>query len=156
MEEFLKDRQLEKEAYAIINYFKLLRQLEMVEVYNGDNRYLPEDNFILIGGEESFNRLLLDSYEGNIDVFSNSLGSLFTQLSQKIDVIKSDTFTKSQSTKKAIRDYELISELYSSEYSVVGNKNRATIYDLVCLPIPSDMINELLANKSKVKKIGER
>lgn len=156
MDEFLKDRQLEKETYAIINYFKLLRQLEMVEVSNCDNNYLPEEAFILVGGEDSFNRLLLDYQEGNIDVFSNSIGSLFTQLSQNVDFMYNITFTKSTMTNKAIRDYEIIKKFYSEMYSVIGNKNRAAICDLACLPIPSKMINTLLQTKSKTKKIGER
>lgn len=156
MDEFLKDRQLEKETYAIINYFKLLKQLEMAETNNCDSYYLPEEAFILIGGEETFNRLLLDYQDGNIDVFTNSTGNLFMKLSQNIDVINNVTFTKSKVSDKAIRDYEILIKFYSEEYSIIGNKKRAAIYDLACLPIPSEMINELLENKSKTKKIGER
>jgi len=137
MDEFLKDRQIEMETYAIINYFKLLRQAEVAEVDTYDSRYLPEETFGLIGGENSFNRLLLDYEEGNIDVFSDSIGSLFEKLEINIEYIKGINFSKSVSIKKAISDFELIKKFYSEVYSVNGNQNESAIYDLVTLPLPN-------------------
>lgn len=156
MDEFIKDRQVEKETYAIINYFKLLRQAEAAELDTYDNRYFPEDTFTLIGGVDSFNKLLLDYSEGTIDVFSNSIGGLFTKLSQNIEQIKSVTFSKNSMTDKAIQDFEIIKKFYSEIYSVNGNKDESALFDLVSLPLPKDMISQIITAKPKTKKIGER
>ena len=156
MDEFLKDRQVEHETYAIINYFKLLRQAETAEVDTYDSRYFPEDTFALIGGVDSFNRLLLDYREGYIDVFSNSIGNLFTKLEENINYINSVTFTKSTMVNKALQDFEIIKKFYSEIYSVNGNKDIAAIYDLIGLPLPRDMISQILEFRPKEKKIGER
>lgn len=156
MDEFLKDRQVEKETCAIINYFKLLRQAETAELDTYDSRYFPEDTFKLIGGVDSFNRLLLDHKEGTIDAFSNSIGSLFTKLSENIEYIKNVTFSRSTLTDRLIQDFEIINKFYSDIYSVNGNKDESALFDLVSLPLPKDMINQIITAKPKIKKIGER
>lgn len=152
MEEFLKDRQLEKETYAIVNFFKLLRQAEVSEIETYNYKYFPNETFALIGGVNSYNRLLSDCKEGNIDVCSNSISCLFETLTNNINYINSTPFSKSIITKQAIEDFELIKKFYSEVYSVNGNLNTPAIYDLATLPLPDDMINEF--RKLKEKKLG--
>lgn len=156
MDGFLKDRQLEKETYAIINYFKLLRQAEMAEIETYDSRYLPEETFLLIGGGDSYDRLLLDYQEGNIDVFSNSIGSLFQKLEENVEYMSKINFSQSSLAEKVASDFELIKMFYSDIYSVNGNQNESAIYDLVTLPLPENMISEIEKLKPKQKKLGER
>ena len=55
-----EELQIEKETYAIINYFKLLRQAELTEIDMFKRKYLPRETFLLIGGVDSFNRLSLE------------------------------------------------------------------------------------------------
>lgn len=156
MDEFLKDRQLEKETYAIINFFKLLRRAEVSEIETYDCRYFPNETFRLIGGIDSYNRLLSDCKDGNIDVCSNSISSLFEMLTNNINYIKSTPFSKSANTNQAIEDFGLIEKFYSKVYSVNGNRNIPAIYDLVTLPFPDNMIDEFRKIKIKEKKLGER
>lgn len=156
MEQFLKDRQLEAETYAIINFFKLLRQAEVSELETYDNKYFPDETFALIGGVDSFNRLLIDYHKGNIDIFSNSIGNLFTKLEENINRMKNITFTKSILVDKAMTDFETIKKFYSEVYSIGGNPNEAAIYDLIVLPLPKDMIQKIVLAKPKTKTLGER
>lgn len=156
MDEYLKDRQIEREVYAIINYFKLLRQAEAAEVDTYNSRYFPEETFTLIGGKDTFQRLLIDCHDGNIDIINNSIGSLFQKLEENINHIKNNNFSKSTSTYQAIETFEIIKKFYSDVYSVNGNPNESALYDLVTLPLPKDMISQIHELKLKTKKIGER
>ena len=110
----------------------------------------------MIGGVDSFNRLLIDYQNDNIDVFSNSIGNLFTKLEENIQYMNSVPFSKSTLLNKAISDFEIIKRFYSEVYSVSGNNNEAAIYDLIGLPIPKDMKLQILNFKPKTKTLGER
>lgn len=156
MNEFLKDRKVEKETCAIVNYFKLLRQAEVSEIDTFDSKYFPVDTFILIGGVDSFNKLILDYHEGNIDVINNSIGELFQKLEENIAYLNKITVSKSSLTEEMIKNFELIKKFYSDVYSVNGNHNVSALYDLATLPLPDDMISMINNLKPKVKKIGER
>lgn len=156
MEQILKERHLEAETYAIINFFKLLRQAEVAELETYDNKYFPDETFVLIGGVDSFNRLLIDYQRGNIDFFSNSIGNLFTKLEENINCLKNIKFTKSILLDKAMTDFEIIKKFYSEVYSINGNPNEAAIYDLMVLPVPKDMIQKIIINKPKEKILRER
>lgn len=156
MDEILKDRQLEKETYAILNYFKLLRQAETAEVDTYNSKYFPEETFILIGGRDTFQRLLIDCRDGNIDIINNSIGRLFQKLEGNINHINSSNFSKSTNAYQAIETFEIIRKFYSDVYSVNGNQNESALYDLVTLPLPKDMIDQILELKPKTKTLGER
>jgi len=156
MDEFTKDRRIEKETYAIINYFKLLRQAEVAEMETYNNKYFPEDTFTLIGGKESFARLLIDYEAGNIDIISESISSLFQKLEENIGYINSVSFSKGSFSNQAINEFELIKKFYSDVYSINGNQNVSALYDLATLPLPKDMISQIMELKPKTKKIGER
>ncbi len=155
-EEFFKDRQIECEVYALINFFKLLRQAESAEMDTYNSKYFPEETFALIGGKETFRRLLMDYNNGNIDIINNSIGGLFQILEGHINHIQNNNFSKSVNVYQAIETFGTIKKFYSDIYSINGNQNESALYDLVTLPLPQDMISEILKLKSKTKKIGER
>ena len=114
------------------------------------------DAFTLIGGIDTFNRLLIYYQEGYIDVFHESIGNLFAKLEEKIECMKSTTFSRSIPALNAIADFELIQKFYNDSYCVNGNPNCPAIYDLITLPIPKDILVQILSFKPKTKTLGER
>ena len=102
MVEFEKERKIEQETFAIINYFKLFKLAEM---------FIKEDDkesFRFIGGMNLVRQLMLDSQEGRIDIFGDSINEMFDILKQNIEYISSPTVGKSYFTEEAIKDFAFI------------------------------------------------
>lgn len=158
MDKFLEDRKIEKNTYAIINYFKLLRLLEILEGYSYSfcDYQLFYDSFQLIGGKEFFDRLLLDCKEENIDIYSNKIEDLFKQLENNILLMKSVTFSKNVLVLDAIKNYELIKKFCFEHNSSIDMFDMNALHCLNTLAIPNDLVGELLKIKPIVKKIEER
>lgn len=141
MVEFKKDRQVEKEAYATINFLQLLSQARVAELTE-----LPKETFLAIGGAKTVERLILDCKEKNIDIFTKSIGELFFELDQNIACMNSITSSKSVLTDAAVKNYEL----YKNFYSVSSGINKEAYIDLTLLrAIPDDKILEILDFRSR-------
>lgn len=148
MVEFEQDRKIEKEAYAIINFFQLLSQASLADKFES-----PEATFSIIGGMDSIERLIINCKEENIDIFTNSTGALFQQLEERIGYMNKLTVSKSFLTEQAINNFEQLKELYSSTSGV----NEEAYLDLAAIrTIPAEKMIEILNFKPKSKKIGER
>lgn len=161
--DFIKDRQIEKETYAINNYFKLLKLVEVL-----DEKNETKDTFYFIGGMSLVNKLLDDYSNDNIDIFNNSIDDLYQKLKQNISYLKSTTMSNNFFNEEAIKDYKFIKNNYESIWNKYDNstdeitKNVFFKKLMKYLPVELsiriyDLGQESKNNdSSKVKKIGER
>lgn len=148
MVEFENDRKVEKEAYAIINFFNLLNKAELASCSD-----LPENVFFIIGGLANTERLITDCKEKNIDIFTNSVGGLFQELEQKLEYLNSVTVSRSTLVEGANKNFEMLKAFYSAESGI----QEEAYLDLATYPtIPSEKMLEVLKYRPKCKKIGER
>lgn len=148
MVEFEKERKIEKEAYAIINFFQLLSQANLAE-----QSQLPEANFVAIGGMATIERLIINCKNKNIDIFTNSTGDLFQQLEERIGYMNKLTVSKSNLTEEATAVFERLTELYSASS---GIQEQAYLDLAATRIIPAEKMLEILSFRPKTKKIGER
>lgn len=148
MVEFEKDRNIEKEAYAIVNFFQLLSQANAAALSQ-----LPEATFVAIGGMSNLERLIMNCREENIDIFTNSVGILFQQLEEKMEYLNRITVSKNVLTDEVNKNFQVLKLLYSTE----SGTYEGAYLDLATLHvIPSEKMLEILKFKPRSKKIGER
>jgi len=145
---FEHDRKIESEAYAIINFFQAYTQATLAGMTKQ-----PEIAFIAIGGNKTMEKLIMNCKDNFIDIFNNSIGSLFQQLEDRINYMNQITVSKSVLTIEATDRFKTLKELYSSES---GIKEEAYLDLFACRAIPDDKMLELSKLKPKSKKIGER
>lgn len=149
-----------KETCAIINYFRLQEQILLSNLYTNsynpnidDKEEYKENLFRLIGGVESFNQLIFDCREGNIDIFSNRAEELILKLEENLKVLE-DTLSE-----EAIKMIEFIIKKYKywkSNDSIKSGPNAYASLDEKWIPVSRDKKIELGSLKPQQKKIGER
>lgn len=100
MDEFLQDRQFEFETYAMIGYFKLLKQLELTK-----EEGFPVFN--LIGGRETMTNLEEYAKNGYFDCRKTN-GELLLSLSFHIKKLQEVTSVKTVFIEEAIYNSEVI------------------------------------------------
>ena len=145
---FEYDRKIEREAYAIINFFQLYTQATLARMTEK-----PQIAFKAIGGNQIVERLIMNCKDNNIDIFNNSIGSLFQQLEEKVKYMNGITVSKSVLTMEATNNFQVLKEMYSAE---TNTNEEAYLGLFACRVIPDDKMSEILELKPKSKKIGGR
>lgn len=153
-EEFLQERKTEKEIYAINNYFQLLKQAELSEY--------DSNTLMLIGGDDTFRKLIVDIKEENIDIFSNTRAKLLLKLGENLRIVTSTTYSRSTLLNSAIEIARIVLERY--QY-LIDDDNfdlayaTKTAYEKLILSLPKteeDKKVELESLKPQQKTLGER
>ena len=149
---FLKDRKIEKETYAIINYFQLFEKAYLIQDISFDR----ESVFQLLDGPKSLNRLILDCQEQNINLLENNIRDLLKRLEDHVEILKSITSSNSIMKDEAIQLAEIILKkdayYFKSECNIAEN----AYLELCSFPLSQESLEKLHILKEKQKKIGER
>lgn len=150
MDEFLKDREYEFETYAMVSYFKLLKQLELTK-----EEGFPV--FKLIGGMETMIRLEESIENGFFDVQKTN-GQLLESLSSHANRLGHDvTSVKTLFVEDAI-DASLTIKEFAPDIDL--NKSAYTTLNEFLVGFPSDVtfpfIMKVSDDSNKQKKSGQK
>lgn len=160
---FYKDRQIERETYAITNYFKLLKLAEVLEDKNE-----TKETFCFVGGMDLVDKLLDDYKNGSIDIFNNSISDFYQKLKQNTVYLKSTTMSNSFFSEEAIKDYKFIKKSYETLWCKYDDSTDELAKNVFLKKImkflPAEVSIKIYdlgqesknSESSKVKKIGER
>ena len=154
MVEFEKERNIEKEIYAIINYFKILKLAEMTTKEGED-----KNSFQFVGGIELVRRLVIDSKEGRIDIFENSINELFEKLKQNVEYIKNFTVSKSYFTEEALKDFNFVKRNFEEtwgHYEEWVDDPSTNIFLEFMQVLPEEITQQINDLKTKSAKQKER
>lgn len=154
---FENDRKIERETNAIINFFEVLAQAKVCDMKTEDYDTSAK-LFSIVCGDEKIRKLISDCNEKNIDIVSNSVDDLFYIMKQNIDKMNDIIFSKSKLVEIANERFNNIQTVYfSDKYSIYPkDSNLAAVGELYLLPLPSELVEELLKLTPAVKKIGRR
>ena len=138
---FEEARGIEKQTYAINNFFRLFSQANVASLSR-----MSKKTFLLIGGAEILEKLIVDLKDNNIDIFTNSVGDLFSQLSHNVKCMNEVTWTKTFFSNQATEQFELYKNFYSENSGI-----EETAYeDLASLQVISEeKLLELLSYKTR-------
>lgn len=148
MDEFLKDRERETKALAIIDYFKLIKLAELTKKEK-------TETFVLLDGYNIINRLLNKTEEGYFDI-TKTITELYTELFNYIDEINYITLSKSKVTDIINNEGSIIMNEFANrltdELAIDLLLNNLSFNDrIVCAHSLLELV--LRSNKSKTKKI---
>ncbi len=149
---FMKDRRIEKETYAIINYFQLFEKAFLMQ----DICIQRKETYMLIGGPRSFNRLILDCEQGYIDIFKNNLRDLLRTLQENTSQLKSPFTSHTVIGEEQLQLAEIILEKYDYYLKEECSIEENAYLELCAFPIPEESLKKLASLQPKQKKLGER
>ena len=153
MEEFEKNRAVEKQLYAHVNFFKLVLGSELC-----NKNY---DTFYLLGGLEQLNKLFQDIREENICLKDCAVKEVYQRMVQLAVITRSNTWSKTLLLDKAHEEIGYFHKVKNEQFHefLEDDVCPADIALLTELPrelvVQSEVRNSLLST-SKQKTIGER
>lgn len=157
MEEFYKAREYEKEAYAIVGCFQLLRLAHIINEYVGDEG----QTFSFLGGMDKIRTLTINQEAGRINIFTETIHDMFHKLSEKIESFQSITYGKTLFIIQTIHDFEIVREYYETICSkhkkdAIAINPEHSFYEEIMLLLPYDAKQKIENLKPQQKTIGER
>lgn len=153
MEEFEKDREVEKKLYAHINFFKLVLVSMLC-----NNQY---HTFNLLDGQNKLDKLFKDIEDGNICLQDCIVKELYQDMMGIVYTIHLKTYSKSLSLDKALKEIEHLNKVKIERFRELFEEDSYPADIVLLMNLPRELIckNEIrnsLLSTSNQKTIGER
>lgn len=157
MVDFEKDRRMEIETYAIINFLEIFVCAKLCDLKTEDYNS-SACLFSLICDQDKIMRLISDCKNKNIDIFSNTIDDLFYRVKQNIDKMNDVDFSKSKLFEINNQKFLNIQNVYfSDKYQIFQKESNLTaVSELYLLPLSDKLLNNLLELTPPVEKIKRR